>query len=145
MANIYWSYKGNGNWNTASDWSSGTVPGASDDVFIGIQGIAVTSNHNVTVDSIGTNLHSRLVIGNDSTFVATDGTGSSESIGTIKVEDGSVLKVMGGTFTNMGTVLLESTGNYTNFMVNNPVELEGGGEIVMMPDSSNPYLTRDSR
>jgi hypothetical protein len=141
MAQIHWTHNGNGNWATASDWSSGTVPSASDDVFIGIQGIAVTSDANVTVHSIGTNSHSRLVIDGNSEFVATNGTGPTENLGTIKVQDGSVFEVDAGTFYNNGTVLLDSVGNYTNFQVRNVVQLEGGGKILMMPDSSNPYMS----
>src|SRR5579862_350564 len=138
MARIYWTHNGNGNWNTASDWDSGTVPGASDDVFVGIQGVTVTSDSNVTVNSIGTNLHSHLVIGGDSKFIALNGTGPTESLGTIRVQDGSIFEVEAGTFYNSGTVFLDSVGNYTNFAVRNVVQLDGGGKIVMTPDSSNP-------
>ena len=135
MAQIYWTHKGNGNWTTASDWSSGGVPGSSDDVFIGVNGITVTSDSNVTVNSIGTNTHSRLVIGGDSVFTATNGTGSSESLGTIKVLDGSTLEVSAGSFCNCGTLILDSTGSYTNLLVHNVVQLEGGGRIEMAPNS----------
>ena len=33
MATINWK-GGNGDWNTASDWDTGTVPGPSDDAVI---------------------------------------------------------------------------------------------------------------
>jgi hypothetical protein len=135
MTQIHWTHNGNGNWATASDWSSGTVPGTSDDVFIGIQGITVTSDSNVTVDSIGTNLHSRLAIGGDSEFIASTGTGSSESLGTIKVLDGSIFKIDAGNFYNYGTVILGSTADLTDFVVHNVVQLQGGGTIEMLPNS----------
>jgi hypothetical protein len=141
MSRIYWTYNGNGNWSTASDWNSGSVPGASDDVFIGIQGVTVTSDSNVTVASIGTNSRSHLVIDGDSRFTAINGTGPTENLGIIKVRDGSALEVEAGTFYNMGTVFLDSVGNYTNFSVKDVVQLDGGGKIVMTPDKSNPYLT----
>src|SRR5215467_12002990 len=114
MASIYWNHTGNGNWNNASDWSTDSVPGSSDDVFIGIQGVTVTSDSNVTVDSIGTNLHSHLVIDGDSRFIAVNANEQSENIGTIKVKDGSVFEVDAGTFWNFGTVFLDSVGSVTN-------------------------------
>jgi hypothetical protein len=36
MAQIRWTHKGNGNWTTASDWSSGTES-ARDQIVIGDQ------------------------------------------------------------------------------------------------------------
>ena len=92
MAQIHGAQNQNGNWTTASDWSSGTVPGAADDVFIGYP-ITVTSDGSVTVNSIGTNTGTTLVIDNMSTFVATNGTGSSLSLGTINVTGDSTLDV----------------------------------------------------
>jgi hypothetical protein len=71
MVQIQWTHNGNGNWMTASDWSSGIVPGASDNAFIGQTGVTVTSDSNETVKSIGTNTNATLVLGDQSTFIAT--------------------------------------------------------------------------
>jgi hypothetical protein len=142
VAQIHWTHKGNGNWTTASDWSTGTVPGASDDVFIGISGVTVTSDANVTVDSIGTNTNTTLVIANESTFVATNGTGSSLNLGTIKVTGDGSLNVGAGVFENFGSVVLGSTGMYDTFLVDNVVQLEGGGHIDMVahPQQGGNYI-----
>lgn len=142
MAQIHWTHKGNGNWTTASDWSTGTVPGASDDVFIGISGVTVTSDANVTVDSIGTNTNTTLVIANESTFVATNGTGSSLNLGTIKVTGDGSLNVGAGVFENSGSVVLGPTGMYDTFLVDNVVQLEGGGHIDMVahPQQGGNYI-----
>jgi hypothetical protein len=137
MARVYWTYKGSGNWTTGSDWNTGSAPGASDDAFVGIQGITVTSDSNVTVNSIGTNLHSRLVIGGTSTFTATDGTGPTENLGTIQVEDAGTFQVGAGTFYNYGHIDLTAIGGrYSLFQVDNVVQLEGGGAIEMRTNSN---------
>ncbi len=131
MAQIRWTHKGNGNWTTASDWSSGTVPGAADDVFIGLSGITVTSDGSVTVNSIGTNTNATLDIGGMSTFTATNGTGSSENLGTIKVNGDSTLDIGAGTFADYGTIILGPNGAYNTILIDNVVQLQGGGSIEM--------------
>jgi hypothetical protein len=137
MAQISWKHKGSGNWTNASYWSSGTVPGASDDAFIGINGVTVTSNHNTTVDSIGTNTYSTLSITGKSWFTATNGTGSSVSLGTIKINGDSTMQIGAGTFYNGGTILLGSSGGYNTFLVDKVVQLEGGGTIEMAAHTTN--------
>lgn len=42
MASISWKSNGSGAWTTAVDWSSNSVPGASDDVTIDVSGVTVT-------------------------------------------------------------------------------------------------------
>jgi hypothetical protein len=136
MAKTRWTYKGNGNWTHASNWSSGAVPGASDDVFIGLNGVTVTSDHTVTVNSIGTNSGSTLNISGESWFTATNGTGSTENLGTIKVVGDSTLQIGAGTFENFGTVILGSTGYYNTIVIDNVVRLQGGGTIEMAQHST---------
>src|ERR1700724_3413186 len=136
MAQIRWTHKGNGNWMNAADWSTGTVPGASDDVFIGLNGITVTSDHAVTVNSIGTNSGATLDISGGSWFTATNGTGSSENLGTIKVVGDSTLEIGAGTFANYGTVLLGQNGYYNTIAIDHVVELQGGGAIEMARNST---------
>jgi len=52
-AEVRWQNPGNGNWNTASAWNTGSVPTAEDDVFIDVDGTyTVTINSAVTAHSI---------------------------------------------------------------------------------------------
>jgi hypothetical protein len=139
MAQIQWTHNGNGNWLVASDWSSGTVPGASDDAFIGPTGVTVTSDNNVTVNSIGANTNSTLVLGDQSTFVATNGTGPTLNLGTIDVTLGSTLDVGAGSFQNFGSVVLGPTGVYDTFEVDNVVQLTGGGYIDMVAHPNQSF------
>ena len=49
MATINW-IGGNGNWSTAANWSTGTVPGSSDDAVIAAAGgytVSITASTNV--------------------------------------------------------------------------------------------------
>jgi hypothetical protein len=139
MASIHWSSSGNGNWTTAADWSSGTVPGSSDDAFIGISNVSVTSSANVTVNSLGTGTTDFLTIIGPSVFTTLQGTGTSANFGTIFIEDGSALEVNTGTFDNFGTVALEGISNNTNFIIGPSgfVRLAGGGSIEFSPNGHN--------
>jgi fibronectin-binding autotransporter adhesin len=59
MSAISWIAAGNGNWTTASNWSGGIVPGANDDVTIGLSGaftVSITSPvsaHSLTLNNSG--------------------------------------------------------------------------------------------
>jgi hypothetical protein len=62
MANAQWGKHGSGNWNTAQNWNTGTVPGAGDSAFIprysGVPAYTVTITTAVTVNRVtvdGTN------------------------------------------------------------------------------------------
>jgi hypothetical protein len=50
-ATISWINANGGDWDTAGNWSSGSQPGANDDVLINLPGVTVTHNQAVT-DSI---------------------------------------------------------------------------------------------
>ncbi len=42
LATVNWINAGGGDWDTAANWSSGAVPGPSDDAVINIPGITIT-------------------------------------------------------------------------------------------------------
>jgi hypothetical protein len=54
MATDFWIASGAGNWATTADWSTGSVPGLSDDVVIGSNSSAatVTSTGGVTINTL---------------------------------------------------------------------------------------------
>lgn len=85
MASISWKNNASGNWDTPSNWSTGILPGANDDVTISTSS-AQTITHSASTDSI----HS-LFVGND----------------TIAISGGS-LTVLGNTTLN--SALTESGG-----------------------------------
>ena len=77
MANVTWT-DSSGNWNTAADWSTGTLPGAGDDVTIAQGDPQITS----TVGAVAsvTNSATLLVYGGSLTA-----TGDFINTGTISV------------------------------------------------------------
>ena len=53
MTEVNWKAGSSGNWNTASNWDTGALPAAGDDVFISVSGVyTVSLTVPVTVDSI---------------------------------------------------------------------------------------------
>lgn len=89
MAAVRWKSPVSGSWTFAADWSSGTVPGASDDVTIGVLGsytVAVTSAiaiHSLTL---------------------------SDPAATLTIKDPGVSEKVTANFTNAGVVTLDAAG-----------------------------------
>ena len=142
-AEDFWT-GGSGSWTSdfVTPWSTGSAPIASQDAWINelnpnLTLSVVASKGNVTVNSIQITNHSSLEIENDSTFAATNGTQLNSddggltapgNTGSIFVDDGSTLQA-GGTFDNPAGILLQSTGDATNFEVEaDGVTLTGGGD-----------------
>src|ERR1051325_2565426 len=109
-----WAAAVSGNWTTAANWSTGLVPGSSDDVFLGILGTYTVSltNSAQTVNS--------LTISNKAATLAIAAPGQTESIiadlsnsGKLNIDatgSGGTTVSVGGGFTNTGTVTLGNIG-----------------------------------
>jgi len=50
MANVFWNVTTSGNWTTAADWNTDTVPGSGDDAVLGVTGFAISDDGHVPVD-----------------------------------------------------------------------------------------------
>jgi hypothetical protein len=147
MASISWKKGISGNWTTATDWSTGTVPGATDTAHLSATGTyTVTSSANVTIDILTTVKNATLDIAAGD-FDVLAGTGAGANAGKIEVADGASFEV-GGTFDNTGTIGLNSTGDATTLVINKSVTLAGtgahvgvgGGNIVLSDNSSNAIV-----
>jgi hypothetical protein len=89
MATIHW-IAGSGNWTTASNWSTDTVPGSSDDAVLDAPGTyTVTVSSDETINSLSGTATATIDI-TGGTFTVTDFTGDDPLI------------LSGGAF-NMGT------------------------------------------
>jgi hypothetical protein len=90
MAAISWNSGISGNWNTASDWSTDTVPGSGDDVTIAASGPYIVSlTTPITVNSITI----------------------SDTSATLAVADSGGTETVTGDLTNSGTLDVD-TGSY---------------------------------
>jgi hypothetical protein len=120
-------------WTDSSDWSLMHVPTGSEDAYVGTNsGSAdVQSSINETVNSVATSSNDNLAI-LGGLFTASTGTGPNANLGTISVDDATLL-VVNGTVDNTGTIKLNSTStNVTStFLIQNAVTLDGGGALEM--------------
>jgi hypothetical protein len=133
VADISWKAKSSGAWTVGQDWSSNSVPGASDDVTIDVSGITVTISSGAqavhtlyTYESLLALTGGSLTIGSQGTFEgyynqsggdlvlrgegATFEDGLSQSAGTISVQSGA-MQVEGtgslaGTVSGAGSLVL---------------------------------------
>ncbi len=139
MGQIHWKSAISADFNTAGDWSSGTVPGVADDAILDAAGAAftVTASIGETVNSIQLASNATLDI-NARTFTATNGTGAGANAGTIAVGNNAFFAV-GGTVNDTGAITLNSTGNTTELIFNANTTLTGGGRLTLS-DNSNNYL-----
>jgi hypothetical protein len=102
MAAIHWKSAISGDWGTAANWSSGTVPGAGDDVTISIAGtytVTISDNeaaHSLTLNDAG----ATVVIGNGGVNTFSVGTTLSLAAGTLQLNQGA--KIVGGTLSATG-------------------------------------------
>jgi hypothetical protein len=106
MATVIWT-DGSANWTTVADWSSGTVPGPSDNVFISNSGsytVSITTTVNVNSVAVS-DANAALTLENGAALSLTGGmtVGGSLDIDTDGGTSGSTLNV-GGDLTNSGTV-----------------------------------------
>ena len=130
MADIHWLNPVSGSFNTGTNWSGGTVPGASDNAFLDAAGAPYTVTedpHNFEqVHSLTVGANATLAVGYYDNFQALYGGANS---GTIQVTGGHSDFLIGGTFTNRGAIslgngeLLAQSGSVTT--------LNGGGQIMM--------------
>ena len=112
MAAIEWKSGVSGNWDTATDWSGGVVPGAGDDVTIDAPGaFAVTISsadaaHSLTLDNATATIVDTGTLSVGSTLVLTAGTFDLDSGGEIR---GGTLSASGGAFEFNGGTLDDVT------------------------------------
>lgn len=152
MANWLKAHKGN--FNTASDWSTGTVPGKTDDAIIDAAGRAftVTATTNEDVRSLQTSANATLLIKGDPnvahTFTVEDGASNGVSAGAIKVGDNVTLEFISNydpTLNNSGTVSLnaKTSNSFLDIQSTSPsrgsrsFDIYGGGVILMSDNAGN--------
>jgi len=138
MTQIHWKTAVDADFNTAADWSTGTVPGATDDAILDAKGAAftVTASTNETVNSIQLAKNATLAITGGS-FTATNGTGAGVNAGLIAVGDRTSL-VLGGSINNSGSITLAGSRYGDTLEIGaSGGTLTGGGQIALNDFSGN--------
>src|SRR6266446_5342568 len=113
---IAWATGISGDFATAANWSPATVPGSGNDVAISPSGTyTVTSSISETVNSLTTAAGATLAV-TGGTFTINSGTGAGANAGTLRVDAGGTLHVI-GTIAGSGSVIinggtLDLTGSY---------------------------------
>ena len=112
-----------GNWNSASTWVGGVIPGINDEVII-VNGANITLNVNATVYKLKINSGGTLNIGNYTLSLNGNGTlgGDLEIYGTLNLNTGTLQLtgdfILYGTF-NYGTGTVNFNGNDAQRMLGN--------------------------
>jgi hypothetical protein len=138
MTAIHWLNAINGSFTNASDWSGGTVPGASDDAILDAAGGApytVTSSASVSVGSIQTASGATLAI-TAGTFSASAGSASGANAGLILVSAGAGI-VAEGVLDNTGTIAIGGGRGSASLTTEGNLTLSGGGHIVLSDRAHN--------
>ena len=100
MSTIHWGGAVSGDWATATDWSTGTIPGSGDDVFIDPSGTyTVTIDDAEAANSLTVNDTGATVADNNTLTI---GTTLAVSAGTFELNSGGT--VAGGTLSANGGV-----------------------------------------
>ena len=144
---IYWANTNGGEFDTAADWDtdqvppSNQVPGAGDIAAMVAPALALyTVDDNdgaaTTVAAFATGPDTIFEISNDSSFSATEGTGTGVNAGEVAVEDESALDV-GGALDNTGGISLNSTGHFTTLTFLKSTSMTGGGQIDLSDSGDN--------
>lgn len=140
MSQIRWKADVDRNFDTAADWSNGTVPGAGDDVVmtqVGPTPYTVTASDSHTIDSLTDRGIATLAI-TAGTFTITDTAMTSSNAGTIAVGDGASLAIDGGFTNTKGTISLSGAADATTFSILAVgATLSGGGQILLSDSSAN--------
>src|SRR5438552_3286651 len=124
MTTKTWINGTNGNWNTASDWDTGTVPGPGDDAII--QGGTVSLTTPITVDSI-------------SISQATQ----TRALGVLSIADPGGTDTVTGNLNNNGGLFVDSASSGSTLTIGGTLTNTGGlfhGSFTI----GNSGLTADS-
>jgi len=146
-----WSHGISGNFDTASDWSTATVPGFGNDAEITASGtytVTVNSGVGFEVNSLETAVDATLSIA-EGTFIDYEGTDTGTSAGTIAVGNNGIFEIggyNGGSspidFDATGIIRLNSTDSPTMLVLDGStgdqtVQLSGDGKLILSDNAGN--------
>lgn len=132
---VFWTNGAGGEFGSAANWSTSTVPGAADQVLIDHAGTyTVTSDLDQTISTLGMTGNATLSL-TDATFAVTSETSNA---GIIAIGSGATLDVF-STVENSGVIQLDQDNgsNAASLQINGYVSLSGGGDITLTDQAHN--------
>jgi hypothetical protein len=143
MATVSWIASGAADWDTNADWSTGNVPGPSDDVIIGLSSSATTVTLDIGLEGgrfinpLQINPNDELSINgeSDGDLIISNGMPNG-NFGTLDIENNGLLRIDHGTVNNSGLILVkqtQSSGQSILFFADagGTVTLNGAGMVVL--------------
>src|SRR5271157_5251712 len=144
MSAVSWTGGGNNfNWNNPANWSTNTVPGASDDVTINVaNNPTIIYNGTSTIQSL-VDYDSLNIAGGSLTVTS----GASQVVGSLNIGSGATLSVTASGATNIdganlyasggATLSLPAATSYTNnggWGANYTLQASGAGSVLSLPN-----------
>ena len=148
-ATINWMNAGSGNFDTAANWSTGSVPGAGDDVVINTASSATITVkmgdslfvHSITTaagDTLAVSNGSLTLLGNSSLAGALSLSGSSRLLVNTSLSVGGTLTENSGELTGPGNVTVTGTLTWTGGTMSGPGVTDAKGGLVLgMPSATS--------
>jgi RHS repeat-associated protein len=125
LANVDWTSSTSGSWDVASNWSTGKVPGPTDDVFINVSNAIPT----VTISSVVESVHS--ITATDALVIS----GGGLTIAASSAIDGS-FTLSGGTLTTNVPLTLAGSTEWTGGSIAGSGTVTNTGTIAISTNSS---------
>jgi hypothetical protein len=122
LATVTWINPAGGDWDTAANWSSGALPGPSDDAVIAVPGIIVTHSSSAS-DSVS----SLTISASDSTLDLSNGSLSIAATSSISGD----LTMEGGTLSAAGTLTVSGSATWTGGTITGGGALAAEGGIAI--------------
>ncbi|UQR65125.1 Ig-like domain-containing protein [Bradyrhizobium sp. C-145] len=136
---IQWTNQISGNWNTGSNWSTGSVPGSQDDVLINLPVTVTFDSGSTAVNTLTTTVGPTLAIAGGTMTIA----GASNLAGALAISAGTLalngqtalgsLTQTGGTLTGAGTVVVTGAASFSSGFVaetgSGTTDLQSGGTL----------------
>lgn len=127
-----WTGTTSSDWNTGGNWSTGSVPGASDDVVIADVANDPIISAAVTINDVEVEGGALLIVGSDGTLTLD---GELANAGTVTIEDGgSFMQGASSSITGSGTFNVRRQGGSLYNMWSSPVAAHSG-----IPGTSYQY------
>ena len=122
LSTVTWINPSGGDWDTPSNWSTGTVPGPADDAVIGLSGVTVTHS-----TSAADSVNSLTISASDASLEFSNGSLSLSANSSMAGD----LMIQGGTLSTLATLTVAGPLTWSGGVLNSTgaIDAEGGMDI----------------